>query len=538
MDTDFIAGMQNLMGYFCQNIYLENYEKCEKLFADGPCVEFNLPDSKLYLRGKEKIAVHFAERKEMLRREGISKEILLYNTPAFQADNNIGRGSWDVFVFRCRKKESNGYENVEPSFARIDCDFVEQNGYIRIRRMDWYQLMNWLDWKCDENVETIFQPFEKRMHKTLEDKNVLDFKNLIDAENFVQIERLISRVSHTNRVNAEMLFANGTDTSFFLSSCMEKKVIGYSRICDALQKLDEMEKKNDNNPVCILYVTAPFICLAKNDQYASGTFVAMDFQVKGNAFGFDSQNPLVVRGIGLLDAEFVQQEGQWKIKSYLYNRKEQFEPIHRNLNGCKWKLAVEPIKNKKCAADIFEIQRLMLEWTERLKTGRLQEYPDLFMSSAKDEIVEWLSYDPERKCVGYEAIMKDLYRMDYNYATKNHYRAAIIHCAMTPLIEISEDGNYAYGQWLDLCYTDLSQITGDYKIPISAMMNACKYQHIYRKENGQWKLLQFTWGAFLALDQIQADPTTWKGWVTYSNIPWPMPFERYLLCENAKSENV
>ncbi len=532
MNTNLVAGMQNIMGYFCQSIYRGDYDSCIKLFADNFHVECNLPDEKLFLCGKSEIAEHFKKRRKTLCNKGISREILIYNTPAFRTENTGGKGIWDVFVFRCGEKTDGKYKNVEPSFARIDCDFVEQNGHIRISRMDWYQLMNWTDWKYTKREKAIFEPLEDSMMEGFECNNLLNLITQIDAEDFVQLEQLISRFSHTNRLGAEKLFAEDKDISLYLSGCMEKAVKGYEAVCSEFHRLEKLEKNNDNNLICIPYVTAPMLWVSKDRQYAEGSFLVMNFQVKGKAFGYNSQNPEVVRSIGLLKTKFVKQKEQWKIKSYIYDEKYIFAPVHRHLNGCKWKPAVEATGNKKCAEDIFEIQGLMLEWTERLKTGRLKEYPDLFMSSAKDEITEWLSYDPKRKCVGYDAVMKDLNRMDYNYATKNLYKAAIVHCAMTPLIEISLDGTYAYGQWLDLCHTDLSQITGDYKIPVPTMMNACKYQHVYRKENGHWKLLHFTWGAFLAMDHIYADPTTWKGWVTYKNIPWPMPFERYILCEN------
>lgn len=105
---------------------------------------------------------------------------------------------------------------------------------------------------------------------------------------------------------------------------------------------------------------------------------------------------------------------------------------------------------------------------------------------------------------------------------------------MTPLIEVSMDGTMAWGQWLDQCCTDLSYITGDDTLPLPAMMNACKYQHVFRKENGRWKMLNFTWNAWASMDYIYADPRKWHGWVAQRSTEWPMPFEKYKLIEQYK----
>lgn len=357
MNATMIAQMQNVMGCFAQYIYLGRYDLCAELFATNEKTALNLPDSKQCFRGSEAIHEAFFVMQKKLESKYLPREIYVYNTPVFRAEGDFGCGTWEAFTFRCKEQDADGKMLVEPAFCRFDCDFVMNNGAVKIQRMDWYQLMNWLSWICTEIA------FEKAIPLPVSANC-----NHVNAEDFVQVERLISRFSHTNREEASVLFARGESTKFYLSAHMQQAAIGYEKVLQAIDDLKQKEIDNSGLYICVPYATAPMITISDDAQRASGTWLTMSFDLQGLAYGIEKEKACAVRRIGMLQADFVCQNNKWRIERYEYLVRESSASIKlRSMETCSWRPAVKATGNKTCAEDIFEIQGLMLEWTERLK---------------------------------------------------------------------------------------------------------------------------------------------------------------------------
>ncbi|MBB5265494.1 hypothetical protein HNP82_002640 [Catenibacillus scindens] len=471
MNTDMIACMQNVMGCFVQYIYLGKYSKCAMLFSQDKDVCLNLPEKQLYVKGFSSVSKVFCEMEERYQMGEMPAEIFILNSKAYRTYKNRGKGMWEAFTFKYSCHMNNKDLEAVPSFYRFDCDFIVEDHQVKILRMDGYMAVNWLPWKC-------------RLEKNIVERQCLMWDDLkeINGEEFVQIEQLVSRKAHTWE----------------------------SREGDALTFV----------PIPV----APVIQVYESDQ-AKGQWLVMGFDISRDMEG---SGFVAVRQIGLMKVSFIKKNNEWLIRDEEFLAREVFEPrkVREASPRQHWRPPVPRLPGSPSAEDIFAIESLMPEWTDRLKVGRLQEFVPKYMSQAKDELFFWLGEDDQRIKTGYDQVLKDCLRMDSNYKN-NRYKTPIIHSAMAPLIEISEDGTLAYAQWLDQCCTDTSQMTGDYTFPFPAMMNLCKYQHVFRKENGTWKLLKFTWNVWASLGNIYTDPRAWKGWVSYEDVPWPMPFEEY-----------
>lgn len=506
MDINMIACMQNVMGLFVQYIYLGQYDRCAELFAHNNDCRLHMPDEKRNLTGCQNINQYFYEQQRAWEMKKIPREIYILNTPAFSADNEKGRGMWLAFTFKYLP-ENKASVSVEPSFYRFDCDFVIEDDMVKISTMKWYRLMNWTDWKC--SIKPAVFSVENVYNAPV---------TLMNAQDFVEIENIVSRFTHTYMKETKILFSENACSELLLSEHMSGKACGYDEIVRAAEKLTCMDE--DELLCCVPYTTAPVINI--NNERARAQWLTMSFDLVSNT----DKKAAAVRRIGIVDGVFIKENGKWKILKYNYNVRESFQPSALKFTQCykHWRPAAERFSKPAAAEDIFEIQSIMPQWTERLKIGRLQEFVPRYMSENKEELFFWLGDDEKRIIHGYDGVMEDCRRMDDTYHN-SPYKTPIIHSAMTPLIEISDDGTMAYAQWMDQCCTDTSQITGNYTMPFPAMVSGCKYQHIFRKEHGHWRLLKFMWNAWFSMEDIYADPASWSGWVALEDEDWPMPLE-------------
>ena len=90
------------------------------------------------------------------------------------------------------------------------------------------------------------------------------------------------------------------------------------------------------------------------------------------------------------------------------------------------------------------------------------------------------------------------------------------HTLATPVIEFSEDGNYASAAWTDFAIADFS---GAFEFPLDPVCyyaTANKYYHKFVRDKGEWKLYSFGWepGIFLGGFRFEAKKCRgfYKGW--------------------------
>ena len=241
---------------------------------------------------------------------------------------------------------------------------------------------------------------------------------------------------------------------------------------------------------------------------------------------------MVVRRIARLEQRFVRRDGSWKIGKFSLRilatlregaciSPDRLPPQAERF--AHWKTAPAPTGNRHSALDVFYLERLLLEWTTRLKTGHLSEFMEKYMVTGRDDVALGFS----RFFEGREAVQKRLAWGDAVRPTLR-YHSPIVHTGTTPVIEVSEDGTVADAFWLDHSFTNKAEAFGMDEYPLRYHINVCKYTHRFIKENGEWKLHRFAWEVVFSLEDWIHDPESGRGWAGRpQSVPWPNPFEPY-----------
>lgn len=165
----------------------------------------------------------------------------------------------------------------------------------------------------------------------------------------------------------------------------------------------------------------------------------------------------------------------------------------------------EEVKRLGYAADTVDIQNLMSRYIFYLENGKIGEvWDDLFTHTNEDvrvEIMDSGAYLGQEHCRRVFYTMSGRVDKEGNPAGKrtaelsntNTDRAALLLTLTisTPMIEVSEDGNHAWGQWhLFGPHTNRVFDTESHMKKDTAFWICGKYDNEFVKENGEWKILK------------------------------------------------
>lgn len=529
MRTDAVVQMQNQAGRLLQYIASERFADIPGLFCRSDESILTMPDRKEYFKGYDNIETYFVKMAESARMANAPKAIYLTNTPAFHApeDDILTKGVWEAYSFRIYPACNNEKAKYEFFSSRFDISFQKEENEYKIINMCWYELMSFL-------------PIEYSQTSTLELFKPALFEvpaptGYLSPEDFVEIQRTMGRFMHNNRSEAFTIFSDSDEISFRMSNVLQKTYTGRKGVIEALKALDELEADNGGKFVSIPFLTTPVVEIEPDGKHASGSWLVLCFDIKGEAFGREREKPEIVKVLGRLNQKFIKENGEWRILKYDLSTLTALPPLacltpDRLPPAAEkykyWDFAPQRTKNKKSSSDVFEIESLLLHWTTGLKTGTLVEFTQKHMTCEKSN---WTVILGDYVMHGEKAVTDGLAKMDKEHH-ELEFKSPIVHTGSTPVIEISQDGLTAEGIWFDHSYTNVAQSGKDFRRPFRYMMNTCKYHHWFKKENGSWKLEKFTWDIIFSMEDYFHEPNTSSGWAGSGyKVPWPKPFEKYEL---------
>ncbi|MBB6082999.1 nuclear transport factor 2 family protein [Castellaniella defragrans] len=131
-----------------------------------------------------------------------------------------------------------------------------------------------------------------------------------------------------------------------------------------------------------------------------------------------------------------------------------------------------------------DICNLQGRYNHYMQTGQLAEkIPELFALSRPDVKAEMCD---SGLWEGAEGVMRLFGHMGAKYSMRG---ALMVHMLLTPVVEISEDGQTARGMWNSLGTNTYVKDDGT----LDAMWQLGKYDLTFCREEGMWKYLEFRW---------------------------------------------
>lgn len=534
-----IANTQGRFMYFYNN---KQYDRIvDELFssASDACVKFH--DEKVNAYGKTAIRAAF---EGISKQFGESKVLHMINSPIIQVSerNLSAQATWTTLSFVL--KGSREEREAEPVVTRFDLDYVKEKGHWKILHLEWYMFLSLNPWKCPAGDDSDW--INRQIQPLLP---VPEETGSTRSEDWWAIVKLQNRYTHDRRKDMDRYFSKAEDASFYLPVYLDGPATGYKSICQALNRLDQMEEDNEKLYLSTLLLTNPVVEVDPDGVHARGAWLGMNIGIKGPAFGEEPPYPVEVYFL-YLDQKFVKEDGIWKF--HTFNAQKLFgAPVwHFDPASTAGLIAHDrrwhypPVATRAgTPEDYLEIENIQGWWVNTLKSARPSEFVDRLVA-VKSEGVEYHTHDPfmeaddsglRRKAnnvvgaKGVENYREQARLIEAIKQQQPHHPSC--HTTTTPLIEVDEDGEHATAFWFDFGWTMFAE--GFDLPPEEWHANPCfaRYAQQYIKDqNGKWKIWKFSWYPLFRFNSMWPfKPEAVRGWAGSETAePWPMPFERYV----------
>ncbi len=262
-------------------------------------------------------------------------------------------------------------------------------------------------------------------------------------------------------------------------------------------------------------------------------------------------------GIGIGISNMVKAEEEWKIQSIHTEEKLKirsclYEPetrYQRYFDGSKeesWEPIPERTGNYRCQSDIYEIESIFAHWLVDMRGNSCEGFVLDYMQNPIEECnfsLQANGAEQSRTWKGTEQVKAMAGKMsgssEVDFATG-------IHMAALPVIEVSDDGNYAEARFLDFncalrdivmtktatgMTLDNQQVDeaslpylNDYDQDINMLNKSLtvqrfitglsRYYHRFVKANGEWKLYDFCWTPQVVFPDEHFSKEESTGWGT------------------------
>lgn len=357
------------------------------------------------------------------------------------------------------------------------------------------------------------------------------------------------------------LFADRDEISFHMPNLFDGVRRGRAEIAEELRVLEETEKRNGGNYLCVPLITSPVIEISKDRKSAEGSWLVMTYEVQAGAFGHGSPPYEIVRRLGFLHQRFVKERSKWKIldfdlniimtqSPFAYDCTQENTRYHRmSQPDHKWRYSL-PQMGGVFPNDAVEVEAQLPYWLNALRRGELGDYIQEHMENEVQEIV-FISLFTGKEAppvVGLESFLKKFTGTPFQY----HHQQVCYHTDTTPIIEISADGRFATATYFDQSWTPYDADTNiDVRenLKFESNWNAettahkcvrsisllSKYEHEFIKIGNEWKHVKIFWEPMISFPDWELAGAKSRGWSgSASSEKYPKLWEKYNFCPDRK----
>jgi len=510
------------------------------LFSDAAEISFEMPDFQTACKGREQVAAYFSERQKGVCADKIVRNLQLCHTPAVRVESDCkARGSFMVTAFDIQKADQ-AY-TTEQWEARYDADFVFEDGRWKYQNLKFYILMSlYPEAYLPEMKTDLFA-------RGIEPELPPEYEGRTNPKDYIVLQKLLGRWCQNRRINAMESFAAYEAVSFKLPTFFENTFTGRDAVGKALERLDDLERLNQEFYLSIPMIMSQVIEVAADGRTAKGYWLGICLDTKGPAFGENTKDAPVKTSIGRFKLNFIKELGSWKIKDFEFEVYATLKPTHiqyensdrgmLRFSGDNWMYAPEATGNhsEQDIEDILELEQYIAFWAGGL---RYRSEAPFYETRFAKECPELLSYatgasqNPEKyrfECsTGLQEVTQKIFEMVNKFNTLQP-KSPGNHIGTTPIIEITDDGMHAYATWFDYGWTTMAEVFGLKEPPFAANPAIARYEHRYIKIDGVWKLYGFKWTPFFRIEKWQFDYENSKGWThTTSCRRFPLPLDEYI----------
>lgn len=471
-----------------------------------------------------------AVKAELLRLyAGEKGNVHLLHTAAWKTDGmpeDEGLANWNTYTYRAASRLPDGAAgSVAYQFVRLTVGFKRCDGRWRIKSIYALPLMTLAPWSCSQpDIAGSMQGGPAlRFHD--------DPFGEIDPEDFVKIRNIAGFFVHYVPKYSMEYFSGAEDVSIDI---LGRAAAGQSGMKDYFAKWKADDDAAGGYMTRKFTVTNGVITYDGDRDHAKlwGMGHLFDCEVT------DAQAPAFActRRIVAVYMTFVRENGVWRIVSV---KADPVLSIDREVNDSPRMLEampsrvpdyfpdLDPDNAGLSAADVFEIESILPEWTERLKRGDLATFPDAYMVNEFEEI----SFSMRKAYVGYDEVMDRCEGLINRLIVgkEDMLRFPQFHSGCTPVIV--SDGKYAQGVWNDIAWGNIGAAIfyeDDQKEREYLPGVGGQYTHSFVKSKNGWRLYH------LADRSLKFTPLLdWKynidevgGWsVAQRPSRWPLPFD-------------
>lgn len=540
MNTKGIVCMLNSIGRLLQSMAVGHAEPViDDILDRSPETSLYIPDEGIDCRGWENC------RQALLNLNAYSygHVDLTHSNGYRQCDDGSVMGHWNTYTYKMYSDEAG--HHILYSYWRITARFVCTDGQWKLRELSKLLLMHVDPWDYDP----------------LNEPGLLDFpearlvipEGCVEPQDYVELRNLAGHITQDGIFNCRNLFALTEDLHLYLPDIMDAPAHGRANVLAALDLIEQAEIQNLNLYPSFTTVCTPVITVSGNTAHASYLGNVINF--RGPAFGYTEAPYRIQYRLAAVYIDYIRENGAWKISSYQTKllckiNDMPFMNIHHDgSDGYPGRIEyMSRIPNRNlsprwagrpdCAQDIFEIESLLPEWTERLKRNDLPDYPDKYMVNRQHDLVIQLS----RSHYGYEYVCKHCHTL-INGMLEGHetmWHNPQFHTGCSPVIELSNDGLSAQAWFVDKCWGNIGAAVfyDENVIDRRYYPGMGTYCHKFVKEDGKWRLWYFGWTP--TFGWADGDPHRytysfqygqtggWSEWAAKGgDRQWPLPFEDF-----------
>ncbi len=538
MNSKGIVSMSNKIGFLLQGMALgEKKLHIEDMIEKSDAVSVYMPDEGIDCKGWKdcvEALCRFAEKSY--------KTIDLTHSAAWkECEDGALMGHWNTYTYQLYSDDTGMH--MLYSYWRITVTFVFVSNDWKMRSFSRLKLLHVSPWDYDSNDEPAVWDNDQRINCIYPESDVL-------PQDYVELRNLAGHISHDGLAECGKLFAVDHNIYIDLPDILEEPVYGRTKVMETFDMI--ARKEHQNLEMYPQFITMCTPVIYTHGEEAVGDFVGNLVNFRGPAYGYKDVPYRMQYRLAKIHFDYVQEHGVWKILGVKItelckiNDLDYYNINHDgldNMPGMVEYMGRNPNRNfaprwkgcKNCAEDIFEIESLLPQWTERLKRNDLSDFPDLFMVNKQHAPVIQLT----NSYVGYEAVMSHCRKM-INGIYEGHesmWNNPQFHTGCSPVIELSYDGNSAKAWFVDKCWGNIGKAAEyDGVIDREYLPGFGTYCHELIKENGKWRLWHFGWTPMVG-GWTAENPKKYVykyrygetgGWsVNNHGKAWPLPFETF-----------
>lgn len=493
-----LANLQGLFSIACAINQLA--ENAEHLFITNDTTELIFPDMTEPVTGYAEISAYL-ENRQCLIENSHTRDIPIFHTPSYFIEDNGEKAhvTWDVYSYR-----------IDTLHRDMTFHTMQFQAICLLEKNRWkYQSIRWMEMQTFIPQE--YQKEQTCIHQQnwqLPDQ-ISQFQ--IEANDYLTIRNVHDLLAIKNWTDIIDLFHPVATVE---ADGLSEKLSGSQEIQKWLDSIHAYELDGNGTYRCLQMIGPAYLVL-QNESTARGIWIGETFEVTPAC---EDNQQTIQRRICLFDHIFVKTSDSWKIKDYRLYTLYELPLIIGGSNLYQRMLYPEgnwiPISydpTVTIAAPVFEIETLFALWPASLRRGELMSYFERYIKNSDGYSISIRSRGPQTPTLtDYDSVKTKLEDMDSVFI--NHQPS--YHCASTPVMEVSPDGNTVRASWIDHSITNMSQAFGldSENGTVPYMIFLSRYDHVFRKLNQKWYLTEFNWEPGLGFPNWFYAPSKTRGW--------------------------